>query len=311
MLLRVVALLFPVVAIVGLGAALLHLRFYGPQFRRQLDRLVYWIALPAFMTSELSSLTSSGAAVRPMLTALLGATLATLAIAYGVASLLRLPGPLLGVCVQGGFRGNLAFVGLPVLWLVEQAGEASTAMPGRALLLLAPMVLFYNVAAVLVLELSQSREQGITWAPIGRSLLQNPLIWSTCLGLALAFADIEVPRPLSRTLELVGSIAGPLALLSLGGTLAFRRAHARRDVVTLAVLLKVVALPLLTWLLGSMLRLDREAILIVMVLASTPTAVASYVLAGQLGGDETVAGSIVVWTTLLSAGSLAAALTWA
>lgn len=307
--LRIVASLAPIIVLVTLGAALLRFRFYGNEFRQQLDRLVYWVCLPALFIDKLAMQPRDPSAAGATLAVLAAATLVAIAMGYGLAAALRLPPAQRGVFVQGGYRGNLAFVGLPVLLLVET--PAAERLQTEALLVIGPSVIFYNVSAVLVLELAR-RPLALRALPgLLRSVAMNPLLLGCVLGMALGQLGVAWPRPVTQVLQLLGAPAGPLALLSLGGTLVVHPIGHRLGIATIAALVKVALVPLIAWALGTWMGLDRESLFIALVFASTPTAVASFVMARQMAGDERLAAAIVVLTTLLSTISLAVALTFA
>ncbi len=309
---QVLGILTPVVLLVALGALLMQFEFYGDGFRRGLDRLVYWVAVPALVTDKLGRQSSFDGNAGALILALLGATVGSIAVGYLVAWAMRLPGPTRASFVQAGFRGNLAFLGLPVVLLaVNESRFVPQEVEAQAVLLLAPMMLFYNVVAVFVLELGRSRISLRMLPTVARSIGTNPIILSCLVGIAIGTSGIDLPDPIDETLILLGATAAPLALLSLGGTLVVYEVKSNLVRATTAALVKVTVVPLLAWLAGRAMGLDDQSMLVLMVYASAPTAVASYVMASQLGADEALAASALVLSTLLSAASLAVALSWA
>lgn len=309
---QILAALTPVILLVAGGALLLQFGFYDDAFRRNVDRLVYWVSVPALIVGKLASQASFDPDAATVAAALLVATVGAVLIGYGVAWLMRLPGPAMGVLVQAGFRGNLAFLALPVVVLsVTDSGFESGHAETLAVLVLAPMMLFYNVAAVFVLELARSRFEWSVLPNLFRSLVSNPILVSCVVGIGLGLAGAHVPEPIDETLTLLGATAAPLALLSLGGTLVVYEVRANLGRAVVGALIKVAFVPLLAWIVGRSLHIDDEGMLVLMVYAAAPTAVASYVMASQLGGDEALAASTLVVSTILSAASLAVALSWA
>ncbi len=303
--LHAIASLTPIVLLVAGGAALLGLGFYSNEFRRGLDRLVYWVALPALIIGKLAEGGAMNLEAGAVLGALLLATAGTIVLAYGLAWWMGLPGPALGAFVQATFRGNLAFVGLPVIVLAVEGDQALTT---RAVLVLAPMVLIYNAAAVPILQLARHRLDRRLLPRLARSLVTNPLLLSCAIGLIWGLTGLEMPGPLHETLRLTGATAAPLALLSLGGALVTYRVRDHLGRATAASLMKVAVTPALAWGIGLAMGLEPGAMLVLMVFASAPTAVASYVLSVQLGGDEGLAASTIVLSTVLSAASIGIAL---
>ncbi|MEM7138980.1 MAG: AEC family transporter [Myxococcota bacterium] len=309
---QVLASLTPIVLLVLCGALLLRFGFFDDAFRRNLDRLVYWIAVPALVVAKLAKAAAFDPDAAKITGAMLVASVGAMGVGYFLAWMMRLPGAAAGVLVQAGFRGNLAFVGLPVIVLAASDGAFDSAhTETQAILVLAPLMLFYNVVAIFVLELARQR---ISWSVVprlARSVSTNPILISCVVGTALGFSGITLPGPVAETLDIVGATAAPLALLSLGGTLVVYEVRENLLPAFAGALIKVAIVPVFASLSGRALGLDSEGMLVLMVYAAAPTSVASYVMAAQLGGDEALAASSLVLTTVLSVFSLGVALSWA
>ena len=296
--------LLPLALLVALGAGLRKSGFVAEPTRVGLDRLVYWLALPSLIVAALAP-DESGEVVATgaerMMMALMGATLLTAVAAIIVVKLLRRPRSEAGVFGQAAFRGNLAFVGLPVISLVTAGDEAVLA---RAALLFAPVVLLYNIMAVIGLVAAQHRLDKSLPLKMLKSMATNPLLIACVLGLVLWYFRLDLPKFLDTTLSLIGRTASPLALLSLGGALVTHPVGRHVGSATAAALLKCAVCPAFAWALAWGLDLgsvDRQT---VMIFAACPTAVASYVLATQLRGDAALASAAIVISTLLSGVSL-------
>jgi predicted permease len=110
------------------------------------------------------------------------------------------------------------------------------------------------------------------------------------------------------TLDLVAQPSATLALLSLGGAMVVHPVHGKLGLAVGGAILKCAVVPLIAYACCELLGIHGVDRTIVLVFAATPTAVASYVLATQLGGDEPLAAAGIVVSTILSAASLAVAL---
>jgi predicted permease len=307
---EIVNSLLPLALLVAAGAALIGSGRLSQEFRLGLDWFVYWIALPALIVGALLPQEASGSGgvadgALKMIGVTCGGTVATAVVAAVVVKLLRRPRTEVGVFVQAAFRGNLAFVGLPVISL-SVGGDAATLT--RAALVFAPVVVLYNVLGVVGLVASQHRIDRALPMKLTRSLVTNPLLLACGLGLLLWGVGTSPPRFAVTTLDLLGRTAGPLALISLGGALVTYPVGRHAGTATAAAVLKCFASPALTGGMAWLVGLPAVDLPIVLVFAACPTAVASYVLATQLKGDPALASASIVISTLLTGVSLAGVL---
>ena len=303
---QVVQSLLPLVLLIGLGAALIRSRFYGEPFRAGLDRFAYYIGLPALFVGELSASDFHAAGVERLTLVCVGGVLATWLLGWATARGLGLAGEQRGVFIQASLRGNLVFVGLPVI--VFASGAAGETVRQHALLAVAPMVLLFNVIGVVVLLAPRHALGPRALLPIARSLLTNPLILACALGVALSLTGLRPPAPLLKTLALLGNTALPLALVSLGSSVATMPVRGHLPAALGASVVKLVLCPLAVAALAWAMQLSPEHRLIALVFAATPTAVASFILATQLKGDAALAAACVVVTTVLSLPAVAVVL---
>ena len=140
----------------------------------------------------------------------------------------------------------------------------------------------------------------------GGSLLKvvkEPLVGATVLGGIFLWQGWQTPVFLTNTLELIGQMAIPLMLITLG--VAVARMHPGQ--VSRAVWISLVKLVLcfaIAWVVGRWFELDKVAFAVLVIQVSTPVAVTSYLLAAKYGADsESVAGLVVV-STLISVAAI-------
>ncbi len=309
---QITGTLLPIFAVIALGAVLRSSRFFSPGFFRETNRLVYWVAIPAYLFHRTAEATLEGATAVRVSAVVLGGMLAAIAIGYLVARLLRLPGPGTGAFVQGAYRGNLAYIGLPVALLaLSAAGRSEPGIEAAAVITLALSIPAYNVAAVLILVGSQGRGDARARPHAGQfivRLVTNPLLMSCVAGLAVLAAGWTLPSPLRTALKTVGDMNTPLALLGIGASLSFSGLRAYWRNAGIATLIKLVASPLVGLALTAALGLGAGERLVALIFLTCPTAAASYVMAQQLGADDQLAANIIVISTVLSVLALGAVL---
>lgn len=299
----VINTLLPVILVIALGYGLARIGFLDRGALDGMNRLVYWIALPALVVLKLSEAELAGTATLRLATVVILASCGGIITGLLVAWMRRLPPGDVGTFVQGAFRGNLAFLGLPVTAFVfaelGPSPERDAAM-ALAFLVLGIMIIFFNIASVSLLTLSGQKIDRAGLVRTGRSLVRNPLILASVVGLGLSLVGLSLPLVVGRSLEFIGDIAIPAALFCTGGTLALTQMTGRYRSVALATVIKLLIVPAFALLFGWLFDLNPSEKLIALIFATCPTAILSFVLAKQLGGDEAMAAGTVVTTTVLS-----------
>jgi hypothetical protein len=299
--------LVPVFLLIALGAWMQKASFVSASFLREANRVTYWLGLPALLFSQLVH-SLHGAAGAERLLGAMGVVLAlSLAVGYAVALLLRVPGPAVGTFVQGAFRGNLAFVGLPiVLALPDVPVLGGMKLHAAAVLVVAPTMVVYNLGAVIVLVASQHAFGWKSATPVLRQLAVTPPLLATLAGMAFAALGWTLPRSLDQTLAALGEMALPLGLLGVGGALVTARVGQSWKAPLGSALVKTAAGPVLAWLAGRWVGLGAVETNLLMILSAAPTAVVSYTMAVELKGDEQLASATIVASVVTSLGALAA-----
>lgn len=304
----VVAIVLPVFLVIALGAVLTRTRFLSAALLAELNRLTYYVGLPAYLFSSIAGATLGGGRALTVFGVMGGATLLALGVAYVVAKLRRVPAESFGSFLHASIRGNLAYIGLPVISLALAARHAGADAWAVALLAMAPLTVVANVLGVLLLLVGHGKPAPGMWRTLGWQLATNPLLIASAAGAICAASGRELPRWLMQSVMVTGQMALPLALLCIGGTLIVMPLRGKRTTAVLASVLKVAVTPLLGWPLARWIGLSPDETMIALLFLATPTAAASFTLAGKLGGDEALAATSVVVSTALSIVSLSVVL---
>lgn len=134
-------------------------------------------------------------------------------------------------------------------------------------------------------------------------VVKEPLVGATLLGALFLWQGWETPVFLTNALSLIGQMAIPLMLITLGVAVArLDTAGAGRAVVV--SLLKLALCTGLAWAVGRAFSLDDVAFAVLVLQVSTPVAVTSYLLASKYGADAQAVAGLVVVSTLVSVLSL-------
>lgn len=278
---------------VGLGARRFGV-LTGARNRR-LSQLAFYIFLPALIFTS-----TNDRRLGAILSVELGAvTVATITILLALAWVVNLGGTdeTRSVALVQSYHGNLGFFGLPVVATTLGSDAAATAsvILGLGALVQTPLT---------VLVLVSITDADATLASELRSLATNPVLLT--LGLALAFSTlgVSVPTAVDAGLGRLSTFALPTALVAVGGSLDVVTSDVPLGRIGRVVGLKTVVMPLVAWLLFSGLGVDPLTRNAGVVMFGAPTAVATYIYAAELGGDERFASVNVFATTVAAIGSL-------
>lgn len=301
-LVHVINSLGPVFMLVVLGVILRQSGFLSLEFFRGMNQLTFWFALPALLFVKIAIAQPPGGEVLKVTGLMVVCILIMTGVGYAVHGLMRAEAPSRGAFVQAVMRGNLAFVGVPVVFFAVDSDRLEQV----ALLSLGALVPVFNITALLVLMPGAGVRSARGHLPItiGKRIFSNPLVLACLAAAPFCLTGVGLPTLVVRGGQTLGQMALPLALLSIGASLSFARLKGRRQLAVLATILKVGLTPILGYFGARWLGLDAGLTLVVMIFCACPTAVTSYVMAEQMHGDEVLAGSTVVMTTLAAGLSL-------
>ncbi len=205
------------------------------------------------------------------------------------------PGPARGEFIQGVYRGNAAILGMTLITnLYGDAAAAVLALP------LAVMVIFYNLTAPVVLALHSGGSRPGARDVLGK-VVSNPFLIGTVLGVVFNVLDLRLLRFAVKAVDSLGAAGSAVALVALGAMTEAEAFRKSGKTALAASLLRLAVIAPLMLLLGAGLGMRREYLGAIVCFFATPTAVGGYVLAKNVDGDGSLAGQILIVTTLLSA----------
>ncbi|MEH6824209.1 MAG: AEC family transporter [Motiliproteus sp.] len=299
----ILAALGPVFALVALGAGLRWADFPGNEFWPLAERLTYYLLFPVLLVLKISTTALPQQDLGLVIVTLLLALLLMVLLALLLARVLGLALPALSSLFQGGIRFN-TYVGLAAA--AELFGEQGILWGALFLGLMVPLV---NIACVTVF-IAGGRSGRDRWRGLLLPLLKNPLIIACALGVGLNLSGLGMPSPLIPVLELLSKMALPLGLLAVGVGLNLKVVRGAGAALWGSCLLKLVLYPLCFALLASLLSLPRDAVAVLLIFVSLPTAPSAYILARQMGGDAPLMAAIISLQTLLAAATMPLVITF-
>ncbi|MBE9609034.1 AEC family transporter [Chitinilyticum piscinae] len=246
-----------------------------------LNRLNIELLSPLLVFTAMTQRPVHWGAYGPLLLAVLVVTIGSGLLAWLVARLLRLNVPAFVVPQMFTNTGNM---GLP-LWLFAFGAQEFAA----AVVIFVTLSLLHFTVGIRLFNRG---------APLA-SMLNTPMVWALLAGIAVQQLAIPMPIWVFKPMEMLGSMAIPLMLFSLGVRMAQFRVT-RWGAGLLAGLLCPVSGLLLAWLCVQLWEFSHAQAGILLLYGALPPAVINYLFAEQYRQDPELVAAIVVAGTLLS-----------
>lgn len=198
-----------------------------------------------------------------------------------------------GVMLQGMFRSNFVLFGIPVATALF--GESAA---GLASILIAVIIPLYNVLAVFALEMFHGQKPN--FLKILKGIVTNPLIIASVLGILALTFHIQLPNVLNKTVKDLSAIATPLAFVVLGASFSFGEIGRCLKDLSITLGMKLILFPAFFLTLAILLGFRGAPLAVLLTVFASPIAVSSFTMAQQMGGDDKLAGQLVVFSSILS-----------
>ena len=300
----------PIVLTVAIGYFLKRIGWMRAELAKPINNLVFHVFLPAMLFLNVYRIEDLGGMdfgyVLYTVVALLFIFAASIPLVMRIAQKRERRGALL----QAAFRSNYALIGIPLAQSLF--GEEGVLV---ATLLSAIVIPALNILAVVSLTIFREDGEQPSVKKILLGIVKNPLIQSVALGLAvlgvralLVRMNVELRlsdlAPVYKVLQSLSGLATPLALLCLGAQFEFSAVGGMKREILFGTLMRTLIVPLIG--VGGAYLLFRQSFTgahfaALVAVFATPVSVSSVPMAQEMGGDATLAGQLVVWSTLVSA----------
>lgn len=263
-----------------------------------LSRFVFSIALPAMLFRMMSDLSRLPPVDAKLLIAFFGSCLIVFAIGRLVAwRLFHLDGVGQSVFALGGVFSNNVLLGLPL----ARTALGDAAVPSVALVLVFNALILWTLVTVSV---EWSRHGAFSVAGFGKTaknVLANPIVAAILSGTLFGLSGLKLPALVAAPLDMTGQAAAPLALISLGMSLAEYGLREGWRLSCAIVALKLIVQPLVVWGLAMLLSLPPMETRVVVLLGSLAVGVNVYLMSRQFQTQEAPVASSMVLSTALAA----------
>jgi predicted permease len=291
--------IFPVFALIVLGYLLKKYNLTNDEYLKTSDKLVYFIFFPALLFWKIGG--SSSIAIDWLFC---GAAISAIMVIYllsGIAlKVLKVPDFQAGSFSQSCYRFN-TYIGMAII--MNALGDEGVKHFGILIGFAIPLINFMAVSTLIWFS-------GRNFNAIQRSritvkaIVSNPLILACIAGILHARSVNYFPVFIDNALSLTTFITLPLALLSIGGSLALKNFKVHFKLSLVASVFKLVLLPITGYVFMKELNVPLIPFKVGMIFFTLPTSTAIYVLSSQLNSDTRLASASIVLSTIFSFFSL-------
>jgi malonate transporter and related proteins len=264
----------PVFLMILLGGGLVYRRYVSADSWAQLQKLNYYLFLPAMFLSGLGSGDFSDAPLLRMVVAVVAVLGTAAAIVWVWRSRSAQTAKFGPQVLEASIRANVPYgmgvslaLGGPdglTLFLVAAATYLPTVIVAGGL--------FGHFVGKQ--DLDPDTEQEYALASSLRLLAQNPIAWGTAGGVALNLANIPLVPGVAAMVQAAGYAAIPIGLLGAGAALSIAAAQnvfeAARGAATLSLAINLLGLPLAAGLAALVLGLEGSEAIAVVLIAALP-----------------------------------------
>ena len=283
----------PLFLIIAVGYTVKRLGWIGPEEVRRFNKVTFYTFMPVMLFYNIYTSDFSQAVRLPYALFVVGAALGMVAVSFAVTLLAEKMPERRGVMIQAAFRSNFVLLGLPIA--AELLPDSNL---GVTALMVAIVVPIYNMMSVVVLEYFRGGKPRA--GEVLLAVVKNPLILGSVAGLLVQALHITLPEVLVSFAGKMNSAATPLILLLLGASFETREIARYKKELLVCVGLRLVVFPGAILTLAAALGLRDIEFVTVLAMTAAPTAVNSFNMAQQLGGDSQLAGSAVLVSSAAS-----------
>jgi predicted permease len=297
----------PIYLAIALGYTVTQRGLFTRADMQVFGKFTIQLALPALLFNALSRRSVGEILNWQYLAAYTVATLAV--VGGGLLWTRRVQGKSLSlssVVTMGMACSNSGFVGYPVAMLTLGSTVAGVSLALN-------MVVENLLIIPLLLAVAGSEGAPGQWrqafVQTFKGLLGNPMIWGIVSGFAVSLSGVQMPEPVSRTINLFSAASGALSLFVIGGSLVGLKPEGLKGAITQIALGKLLVHPLvmlvvLLWL----IPIADPALRTAALLTCAMPMMGIYTILAQRFGHGAISAAALLVSTVLSFFSLSALL---
>lgn len=283
--------LTPIFAVILVGFGLSRLSVSSAAGWAEIERLTYYLFFPSLLVLRLSGSNFDWEEVLEISKVIGLALLVITVLIVGLREFIANDLGTMSSIYQGSIRFN-TYIGLATIDMLF--GDRGLATAALCLAVYIPLV---NILSVVSLSLQGESGAKRVYMMVG-SVLSNPLVLACVIGCGISYNNINIPSLAASLLEVLSQPALPLGLLAVGAGIRFISIGEQSWQLIVATTSKLLVFPSLILLSCLLFDLGSHTATVLVLLTALPAPPSAYILARQLGGNESLMANIITCQTL-------------
>ncbi|MCL2194527.1 MAG: AEC family transporter [Oscillospiraceae bacterium] len=313
----------PFILLAGLGIVLRRLGMIDEKFAAKGNKVIFYSGIPVVIFNTIRRANLSNVFDTQFLVFNIALMVVIFLAVWLLAVKLMREKDSVSSFVNSAYRSSLSVVAPPLFMLMFEQYHDPDVLPKSILVVSVLLIVSYATASVLfAVHDPKPNQKGVGKAILNViiSVAKNPVVIGVILGiifnvLGLGLSDTVVgqdalganvygdmlPTFLATTLDRLGGIVMPLAMICVGANLKFHGFDAKFKYVIIASVFKLLLMPVVAVAIALAFGFRGSDLTIIMILNALPMAVGAYVMQAELGGDTYIGGSVLMITMTFSA----------
>ncbi|WP_432664324.1 AEC family transporter [Wukongibacter baidiensis] len=290
-------------SLVGVGYICKKLKIISNNMNNDVSNLLVYVSLPALIIVSFSSFEFSDAMLKDgsrLFIICLVLNILYIIMSYIFTKILGVKDTTKDVLQFALVFTNAGFMGFPIAYVVfGEIGVFYIAIFN----MLSDIFLWTFGVKVMSRPLRTSNKEDLSVQSTSLlKQLMNPCIVAVLIGIVLFLTSVKLPLPIHNSLELVGGVTTPLAMIFIGsmlGDLEFKDIIADTKVLQ-CTLIRLIVLPLIVLGILKFFNINGLLFSVPVLATALPVAVGSSIVAAKYGNDYYLASKVVFISTLFS-----------
>ena len=290
----------PLFIMMVIGFWLKKINFLDEHSTKKINQLVFKVFLPALLFIDLAEEDFITIWDTEMVVFCFVVTILSIGLA-AVISMFSKNKTERGEIIQAAYRSGAATLG--IAFMTNIYDDAS-----MVALMIIGSVPLYNVAAVVILDLTSAENKNHSgkelWIKTLKNAVTNPIILGIFLGMFWSVCRMPQPVILVKSVTYLGNLASPLALIGLGASFEFYDIKEKWKETLGVTCTKLMLWCIIFLPIAISMGFRNEKLVAILVMLGSATTSSCFIMAKNMGHEGKISSCSVMLTTLLSSFTL-------